>query len=231
MHFTDGARIIRRMRASIGRTPPRQAAWVLAAAMLPGLAVAQAPLEPRPAVPSATLSGNPYGALVPVPDESQKSRDMGLRLALIQVLRNAVGRSDVATSPILDQAPRLVQKYMFVRAEGAETPQFRAEFDPAAVEAALRAQGLPVFGIDPDVIEAWAVQVRGLHSAADYSRALRHFTRIRGVRQLQVDGLDGDRVTLRMVVEGGLDHARSQALEHGVMQMDETGHYVLLAQH
>lgn len=183
--------------------------------------------EATAAAQAVTLPNNPYGAIVPVPDESPKSRDAGLRLALIQVLKGAVGRLDVATSPILGLAPKLVQKYAFLRDESADTPLFKAEFDPAAVDDALRAQGLPVFGINPDVVEAWVVQVGGLRSAGDYSRVLRHFSRIRGIRQVDVDALNDDQVTLRMVVEGGIGRVEMLATGDGLLRRDVNGHYVL----
>jgi hypothetical protein len=94
------------------------------------------------------------------------------------------------------------------------------------VDNALRAQGLPVFGLNPDLVEAWIVQVRGLDSAGDYSRVVRHFTRIRGVRKVDVDELHDDVLRLRMIVEGGVDRAAQLAEADGLIARDETGAYV-----
>ena len=183
---------------------------------------------PGPAQAQArSVPGNPYAAIVPVEDESQKSRDNGLRMALIHVLKGAVGRYDERTSSILAQASRLVQQYGFVRDEGSDALMFRAVFDSAAINQALRAQGLPVFGVDSNIIETWIVQVHGLRTTADYSKVLRHFTRIKGVRTVDVDDLRSDTLQLRMVVEGGIAYAAERAEKSGLISRDETGNYVL----
>jgi hypothetical protein len=174
-----------------------------------------------------TLADNPYGAIVPVEDESQKSRDSGIRLALIQVLKGAVGRYDERTSPILALAPRLVQQYSFVRDATAGSLMFRAVFDSAGVDEALRSQGLPVFGVNSSIVETWMVQVRGLRTTADYSKVLRHFTRIKGVRSVDVEDLRDDTLRLRMVVEGGIAMAAERAEKSGLIGRDEMGNYVL----
>lgn len=216
---------------SFGLSAPACAALLGAIVMLASLPAARAqtaPPAPSSAAPQAqSLPGNPYGAMVPVQDESAKSRDMGLRLALIQVLKGAVGRADPAVSPILARASRLVQQYSFVRDVASQALMFRAEFDPVAVDEALRGQGLPVFGVASDLIETWVVQVRGLHSTADYSRVLRHFSRVRGVRSVDVDELRGDTLQLRMVVEGGVQSAAERVEEDGLIGRDAAGGYVL----
>ncbi len=213
---------------SHGQTPLQSspgAAPAQSSAQLRALAQAQPRAEAGPL--SQSLPGNPYGAIVPVQDESQKSRDTGIRMALIQVLKGAVGGYDDRTTSILAQAPRLVQQYSFVRDESGEGLMFRAVFDPAAVDAALRSQGLPVFGINSSVIENWVVEVHGLRTTSDYSRVLRHFTRIKGVRTVDVDELRGDTLRLRMVVEGGIAMAADRAESGDLISRDTTGNYVL----
>lgn len=234
MHFTDRAVIIPFMHRifSSRRFPARRFAILLGMAALAfsPCGAAQGPVIGGSAggsLQSRSLPGNPYGAIVPVQDESQKSRDNGLRMALIQVLKGAVGRYDERTSSILGLAPRLVQQYSFVRDVAADTLMFRAVFDPAAVDEALRAQGLPVFGVNSSVIETWIVQVHGLRTTSDYSKVLRHFTRIKGVRTVDVDDLRDDTLQLRMVVEGGIDLAAERAEKSGLIGRDETGNYVL----
>jgi hypothetical protein len=174
-----------------------------------------------------SLPGNPYGAIVPVEDESAASRDKGLRMALILVLKGAVGRYDPATSPILALAPRLVQQYSFVRDEISGDLMFKAVFDSRAVNDALRGQGLPVFGLDSSVVETWVIQIAGLRTTADYSRVLRHFMRVRGVRSVDVDEVRDDRLQLRMVVEGGVAAAAAEAEKGGMIVRDASGQYVL----
>lgn len=235
MHFTDGAAIIRAMplRFRFRRLPPRprRTALVGFAALLTAASALAQPRPPAPGEAAAAqgraLPGNPYGAVVPVEDESNASRDKGLRMALILVLKGAVGRYDPATSPILALAPRLVQQYSFVRDETSGDLMFKAVFDPRAVNDALRGQGLPVFGVDSSLVETWVIQVAGLRTTADYSRVLRHFTRVRGVRSVDVDEVREDRVQLRMVVEGGVQMASLEAEKSGLIERDASGQYVL----
>ena len=238
MHFTEGAVIIRAMphlsffRRTFAR--PLRAALVAVIALAPlSVAVGQGRAPAAPAGSDAAplgrpLPGNPYGALVPVEDESNASRDKGLRMALIQVLKGAVGRYDPATSPILSLAPRMVQQYSFVDDPDTGQIMFKAVFDPRAVNDALRGQGLPVFGLDSSVVETWVIQVAGLRTTADYSRVLRHFMRVRGVRSVDVDEARDDRLQLRMVVEGGVQSAALEAEKGGLIARDAaTGQYVL----
>ena len=234
MHFTDRAVIIPVMHRFFSSfvTPARRSAVGIGLATLLFCPVspAQTPVIGGPAggpLQARSLPGNPYGAIVQVEDESQKSRDLGIRTALAQVLKGAVGRYDERSAPILAQASRLVQQYSFVREEGNPSPMFRAVFDPGAVEAALRAEGLPVFGVNSSVIETWTVQVHGLRTTSDYSRVLRHFTRIKGERTVDVDDLRDDTLQLRMVVEGGIALAAERAEKSGLIGRDDTGNYVL----
>lgn len=223
MHFTDRDPIIRDMSDNLLMRRLCRALAGLCAGVVATVGAQSSVPPPAP----RTLPDNPYGAIVAVPDESPKSRELGLRLALIQVLKGAVGRSDQATSPILGLAPKLVQQSSFLRDETSDTPLFKALFDPRAVDNALRAQGLPVFGIDPGLVEAWIVQVRGLRDAGDYSRVVRHFSRIGGVRRVDVDELSDELLKLRMIVEGGVDRAARQAEADGLLLRDEGGVYVL----
>ncbi len=198
--------------------------------MLPAFA-ATAPVAskavPAAAKPAAVLPENPYEAVVPVDDESNASRDKALRLALIEVLKRVVGRSDAATSSVLARASSLVQQYAFQRDEATSALSFRAVFDQSSVEDAIKAEGLPVFGVDPGVVEAWIVQVRGLRSADDYARVLEHFGRIRGVRKVEVAEISEQGLRLRMIVEGGTDRAIQLAEAGGLLRGDgTTGIYV-----
>lgn len=188
----------------------------------PGLAQA------TPAPPAAPVPANPFEAIVPVSDESEASRQKALREALIQVLKRVVGRSDAATTSILSRAPVLVQHYQFQRDAQAGTSMFRAVFDPEAVQSALRAQGLPVFGVNPEVVEGWSVRVSGVDSASDYARVLRHFGGIRGVRRVDAEALHASQLHLRLVVEGGASRIADLALSGGLLRADGDGGYVLV---
>ena len=114
------------------RLPARFAALVLLAAALPAAAV-----------PVRGL----YEASVPVSDQSPQLRDPALRRALSSVLVRVTGMRDPAAAvSVLDRASVLVQGYGYEAAPGGTGLRLRAQFDPRAVDAALRNLGLPVWG-------------------------------------------------------------------------------------
>lgn len=177
---------------------------------------------------ATTTPENPYLAIVPVDDESDKSRDKGLRLALMEVLRRAAGKQDSSFAPILANAASLVQQYGFQRDPASGTVKFRAAFDPTAIDNALKQEGLPVFGLKADVIEAWVTEVYGLRDAADYARVMNHFARVRGVRRVDVAEVRDGALRLRMIVEGGMADAAELAQVGGVVRADANGNHELI---
>lgn len=181
-----------------------------------------------PPISAPTMPENPYLAIVPVEDESNKSRDKGLRAALIEVLRRAAGKQDLAFAPILGKSASLVQQYGFQRDPVTGALSFRAAFDPTAIDNALTEQGLPVFGIKTNVVEAWVTEVHGLRDAADYARTLDHFGRIRGVRRVDVAEVRDGMVRLRMIVEGGVSEAAALAQTSGVVRVIADGTHELI---
>lgn len=128
-----------------------------------------------------------YSADVPVNSQSDDDRIIGLRLALGQVLArlsgdaSAVNRGDVAKA--LAQAPNYVQQYQYVRATDtsnnvAPAPLLlNAQFDPIAVDELMRklhlgAHESETSGVIPDHTGSVRVWISGLHSVADYARAM-----------------------------------------------------------
>lgn len=107
------------------------AAWLAAAA-------------PAHAVPVRGL----YEAAVPVADQNPASREPALRAALAAVLVRLTGSRDLpaGSDAVLQRASALVQGYGYDAAPSGKGLVLRAQFDPRAVEAALRSQGLPVWG-------------------------------------------------------------------------------------
>lgn len=98
---------------------------------------------PAAAVPVRGL----YEASVPVADQSPHLRDSALRRALEMVLVKVTGQRNVeAASSVRDRATVLVQGYGYEAAPGGNGLRLRAQFDARAVDAALRALGLPVWG-------------------------------------------------------------------------------------
>lgn len=98
---------------------------------------------PATAIPMRGL----YEASVPVPDQSPQQREPALRRALEAVLVRVTGqRHPGVASSLLDRANVLVQGYGYENAPGGTGLRLRAQFDPRAVDASLRALGVPVWG-------------------------------------------------------------------------------------
>jgi hypothetical protein len=97
-----------------------------------------------PAVPVRGL----YEASVPVPDQSAAARDPALRQALEAVLVRVTGNRLLPEPAValVQRASVLVQGYGYEAGATGRDLRLRAQFDARAVEAALRSQGLPVWG-------------------------------------------------------------------------------------
>lgn len=198
-------------------------AWAANPAAVGAPPAASAGAAAAPAQPD-----NPFAAVVSVPDDSDRSRDKGLRDALIEVLKRVAGRSDVAFSGILSRASVLVQTYGFQKDPATQAVTFRAAFDAAGVQDALREEGLPVFGVDADIIEAWVVEVHGVTGSAEYARLLGYFGGLRGVRRVDVDEVRQDALRLRLTVEGGVERIALLVAGGGVVREQAPGSYDLV---
>jgi hypothetical protein len=110
-------------------------AWLLLAAAVP--------------VVAAPVRGL-YEASVPVPDQSPQIREQALQQALEAVLVRVTGDRQVsgnpAALPILSRASTLLLGYGYETGSAGQGLQLRAQFDARALEAAVRSQGLPVWG-------------------------------------------------------------------------------------
>jgi hypothetical protein len=100
-----------------------------------------------------------YEARVPVTDQNPGQREQALRQALSMVLVRLTGSrvlpDSAAAQQILGKASSLVQGYGYETAETGTGLVLHAQFDPRAVQAALRAQGLPVWGDNRLAHLAW----------------------------------------------------------------------------
>lgn len=100
---------------------------------------------PASAVPVRGL----YEASVPVPDQSPQQREPALRRALETVLVRVTGqRHPPVGANVLDRATMLVQGYGYEKEPDGKGLRLRAQFDPRAIDAALRALGVPVWGVN-----------------------------------------------------------------------------------
>lgn len=101
-----------------------------------------------------------YGAAVPVVDKAPESRPDAYSAALAVVLVRASGLRNIASTPaaaeLLDDAERFVQQFTYLPDD-----EIWVAFDGAAVEKALTAAGLPVWGRDRPGILVWIVVDRG----------------------------------------------------------------------
>ena len=222
-HF-HGSFVVRRWLRVLG------AAGAALLFVLPSAVLAQTAARAR-AAPAATTPApveNPYLAIVPAENETDATRDKSLRLALVEVLRRAAGKRDAAFTPILARSASLVQHYGFERDALTGALSFRAAFDPVAIDTALKQQGLPVFGLNSELVEAWITEVSGVRTAADYARVIDHFSRLRGVRRVDVAEVRDDAVRLRMIVEGGMTDAAALAVAGGVVRADPYGNHELV---
>jgi len=152
---------------------------------------------------SAQVDG--YLGRVPVTDQLQATRATALGAALAQVLERVSGQpaGSPKLQPLLDRAPRLLQRYSYEKDPATSQLMLLAGFDPRSVDAAVRGAGLPVWGKVAVAVEDVALTVGGLHGVQDYARTLAAVRALPGVRAVTVTGAEDDRVALRVRVEGG----------------------------
>lgn len=173
-----------------------------------------------PAVPQ-----DAYTARVPVEGQSDAQRDAALAEALAQVLGRVCGCADPALASIVSRRLALVRSYGFDVDPATGDLGLRASFDAKAVDAALYAQGLPVFGVYAGEIEDLRVEVAGVRSPRDYAAVLGYFRALDGVRSVRVDALDRGVATLTLRVAGG--DRRLAAAPDGALRRSPDGRYVV----
>jgi hypothetical protein len=157
--------------------------------------------------PTATVNpSNPYEALVPLADSTPAAEGAAMREALATVIAGITGLPDVRTNPavapILDQAQTLVQHYGDEQDPATKALLFRAAFDQRSVDDALKRAGLPIFGIVAGAEQDWPVEFRGVGNFHDYGHVVYGLRKMRGVKSVQVQGAEGDRLQLLVRFEG-----------------------------
>lgn len=120
------------------------------------LALAAALAAPAPVALAVPVRGL-YEASAPVADQGAPAREPALRSALQQVLVRLVGQRQLpeAALALLPRASTLVQGYGYETAPATRELRLKAQFDGRALEAALRAQGLPVWGANRPAHLVW----------------------------------------------------------------------------
>lgn len=108
-----------------------------------------------------------YEAVVPVENRDRPQRLQALREALAQVLVKITGDRAAPESPklqvLLESAPRYAQQFRYREIPGGRPPYaLEVSFDGGALERAVAAQGLPVWGRERPAVLVWlAVQAPG----------------------------------------------------------------------
>jgi hypothetical protein len=162
---------------------------------------------PLAALAQATVSpSNPYEALVPLADSTPAAESAAMREALATVIANITAlpdaRSNAAVMPILDQAQAFVQHYGDEQDATTHAMMYRAAFDQKSIDEALKRAGLPIFGLVAGVEQDWPVEFRGVGSFRDYGRVVYGIRRMRGVKAIQVQSAEADRLALVVRFEG-----------------------------
>jgi hypothetical protein len=144
-----------------------------------------------------------YSVSVPVTDQGETSRDQALREALGAVASKVSGPQAAAKdSPVVLRAASLVQQYSY-SSDDKGALFLTASFDPAAVDAALKAQGLPVWGIVSGNVEDVALNITGVTTPRAYAHVLAYVRAQPGVKSVNVAEIDGGTLHLRLHAEGG----------------------------
>ena len=81
--------------------------------------------------------------------------------------------------------------------------QITVTFDQAAVDAALKAQGLPVWGIASGPVDEVSVSIGGITTPRAYARVLDYLRNQPGIKTVSMVAFAVDTMHLRIRSEGG----------------------------
>lgn len=168
------------------------------------------------------ISLDAYGASVAVEDQSPQVRDKALREALAEVIGRVSGSSlkgSGRTGPVLARANQLLRSLSYTADEKNQLIM-TAQFDPPALEAALKSAGLPVWGVIGGGEETLRLTLTGIRSPGDYARAMSHVRSRPFVRDLSVVELRAQTLSLRLTVEGGAQRLAGALAVGGVLRRD-----------
>lgn len=165
-----------------------------------------------------------YVASAPVPDQTPASRDKGLREALSTVLGRAGGPQATAAriAPILLKPDLLVQQFDFGSNDKGEM-QIIVTFNQAAVDAALKAQGLAVWGVNAGPVDEVAVSVSGITTPRSYARVLNYLRAQPGMKSVWVAVFAENTLHLRIRNEGGAARLVGALSVGGVLKRLDNG--------
>lgn len=152
---------------------------------------------------STDVAVNPYEGRVNVADQSNASRDAGLREALAQVVTRVSGAGAPATAAgLIARATQYVQTYGFVR-DASGGLQLVARFDNRALDQQLRALGLPVWGYAAAPSADLALRIANVRGGVQYARVMAALRAVPGVQAVVVTAAQQDLLDLVIRAEGG----------------------------
>ncbi|MFP5307607.1 MAG: DUF2066 domain-containing protein [Gammaproteobacteria bacterium] len=164
-----------------------------------------------------------YEARVPVADQSAPERETAVREALRQVVTRVSGEDAIyQAASLIEEAPQLMQRYGYERDPDGSL-HLVAGFDNRAVDARLKALGLPVWGVYAADVEDVQMEVSGIDSAAAYVRLLSSLQALPSVRGVKPLRAAGDRLELRVRSEGGAGRLSGALLAAGFLVSDPAG--------
>ena len=171
------------------------------------------------AMAPATARDDLHEATVPVADRGAEARTVAVKAALVDVLTRLSGDPEIVSKPVakslLGDPSRYLQQYQYEGGGAAGELYLRAGFAAAPLEAALRQQGLALWGRERPAVLVWVAvddgQKRYLLGSEDATDPL--LTELQAAARRQdlqlvlplLDLEDQSKVTLTAVNEGDLD--------------------------
>ncbi|HEY9198307.1 MAG TPA: DUF2066 domain-containing protein, partial [Gammaproteobacteria bacterium] len=159
-----------------------------------------------------------YEATVPVADRSTEARTAAVKTALSEVLTRLSGDPGAVAKPagkaLLAEPSRYLQQYQYEGDAAAGGLYLRAGFAAAPLEAALRQQGLALWGRDRPAVLVWVAvddgkrrYLLGAEDADPLLAELQAAARRQGLELVLplLDLEDQSKVTFTRVNEGDLD--------------------------
>ena len=165
-----------------------------------------------------------YIASATVPDQSPASRDKGLRETLTTVLGRAGGpqATGARIAPILAKPDVLVQQFDFGNNDKGEL-QIIVTFNQAAVDAALKAQGLAVWGVNAGPVDDVAVSISGITTPRSYARVLSSLRTQPGMKNVVITVFAENTMHLRIRNEGGAPRLAGALSVGGLLKRLDNG--------
>jgi hypothetical protein len=140
-----------------------------------------------------------YTARIPIESDTAETRQLALRAALAEVLLRVSGAP--ANPRLLDQAQEWVLHFGVDRDEVGLG--LRAGFDGRAIDRALRAEGLPVWGAFEGDLMSLPVILAGLQRPEQLGELLRRLGSHPQIRSVGTTRLEADRLELRIATAAG----------------------------